>query len=273
MHTLRLGLGIILASLFVVMGLEPAANGQEKPKRPPIWSRLARANTVILGTVEAIEDKTVEAVADPSSKEKHTYKIARVKVNEVLVGNKELKEVKVGFFKDDELKPEKEAVFILTPHFQQPFMHCSDSQYDLFTSDSINYNVWTKILRDAGKCLESPNEMLKSQEPRERLLTAAVLISKYREPSIGTKTEPIDAEQSKLLLRVLRDADWGREDKPYRLHPQPIFLLLGVGVKDGFNPPKDPKDITGARLAAENWLIDNHAKYRITRFVADMPPK
>src|SRR5262249_36313417 len=152
--------------------------GQDKPKRPPIWSRLARANTVVIGTVEAIEDKTVEAVADPTSKEKHTYKIARIKVSEVLVGKKDLKEVKVGFFNDDELKAEKEAVFILTPHFQHPFFHFSDAKYDLFTSDSINYNVWTKILRDAGRCLEAPNEMLKSQEPRERLLTAAVLISR-----------------------------------------------------------------------------------------------
>lgn len=273
MHTLRLGCGVILAGLLVVIGLEPLAHGQEKPKRPPIWSRLARANTVVLGTVEAIEDKTVEAVADPTSKEKHTYKIAKVKVTEVLVGNKELKEVKVGFFKDDELKPEKEGVFILTPHFQHPFFHFSDSQYDLFTSDSINYNVWTKILRDAGKLLETPTESLKSQEARERLLTAAVIISRYREPTVGTKTEPIDVEQSKLLLRVLRDADWGKEDKPYRLHPKPVFDLLGIGAKEGFNPPKDAKDITGARLAAENWLIDNHAKYRITRFVPDMPPK
>lgn len=268
MHRLRFTFGMVLTGLFLLLGQGPDACGQEKPKRPPIWSRLARADTVILGTVEAIEDKTIEAVADPTAKEKHTYKIARVKVDEVLVGKKDLKEIKVGFFKDDQLKPEMQACFILTPHYKEAFHHFSDAQYDLFTQDSINYNVWTKVLREAGKCLESPNETLKSQEPRERLLTAAVLVSRYREP-VGTKTEPIDAEQSKLLLRALRDADWGKEDKPFRLHPLPVFKLLGVTEKDGLNLPKDPKDITGARLATENWLIDNHAKYRITKFVPD----
>ena len=81
MHTLRLGCGVILAGLLAVIGLEPLAHGQEKPKRPPIWSRLARANTVVLGTVEAIEDKTVEAVADPTSGEAHLQD-RKVKVTE-----------------------------------------------------------------------------------------------------------------------------------------------------------------------------------------------
>lgn len=269
MRNLRLGFGLVLAGLFLVSSYEPSAQGQEKPKRPPIWTRLARATVVVQGTVESIEDKTIEAVSDPTSKEKHTYKIAKVKVSDVLMGSKDLKEVKVGFFKEDELKPEKEAVFILTPHFQHPFLHCADSQYDLFAPDALNYNVWTKILRDAGRLLEMPNESLKSQEARERLLTAAVLISRYRDSTLGMKTEQIDVEQSKLLLRALRDADWGKEDKPYRLHPKPVFDLLGIEAKDGFNPPKD---VTGARLAAENWLIDNHAKYRVTRFVPDAPP-
>lgn len=266
MRHLRIGFGMILTGVFVLLASE--VHGQAKPMRPPIWSRLATANAVILGTVAAIEDKAVEALADPASKEKRTYKIARVKVNEVLVGDKELKEVKVGFFNDD-LKPEKEACFILAPHYQQPFFIFRDIKVDLFTPESVNYGVWTKVLRSAGQCLAAPNAMLQSQEPRERLLTASILIQRYREPSLGMQTVPIDAEQSKLLLRALRDADWGKEDKPYRLHPQPIFLRLGIGASDGFNPPKDPKDVTGLRLAAENWLIDNHSKYRIRRFTAD----
>ena len=63
----------------------------------------------------------------------------------------------------------------------------------------------------------------------------------------------------------------GARKASHRLHPQPVFLLLGVGVKEA-SIPQGPKDITGGRLAAENWLID-HGKYRVTRFVADMPPK
>jgi hypothetical protein len=267
MHILRFSL---LLGALMLAGFERRAEAQEKPKRPPIWSRLTKATVVVIGEVEAIEDKTVEDVAARGAKEKHTYRVAKVKVTDVLVGAKDLKEAKVGFFTEGELKPEQEACFILTKHYAQPFYICSDPQYDLFTRESINYNVWTNVLRESGRCLESAKEMLKSQEPRERLLTASILLSRYRDASVGTRTEPIDAEESKLLLRVLRDADWGREDKPFRLQPQPIFAMLGLTEKDGWNPPKDA---AAARLAAENWLIDNHNKYRIQRFVAEAAGK
>src|SRR5438477_12804684 len=100
MPLLRPAFAFVLFGVLLSAGLEPGARGQEKPKRPPIWSRLARATVVVLGEVETIEDKTVEDVHERGGKEKHTYKVARVKVTEVLVGPTDLKEVKCGFFND-----------------------------------------------------------------------------------------------------------------------------------------------------------------------------
>src|SRR5256885_1652457 len=65
--------------------------------------------------------KTVETTLTPEAKEKRNFRVATVKVSELILGPKDLKEVKVGFFKDDELKIEQEACFILMPHFQQTF--------------------------------------------------------------------------------------------------------------------------------------------------------
>jgi hypothetical protein len=266
----RFLLGVFVVALVALAGLGPAQAQEEKKMRPPIWSRLAKATIVVIGEVGTIEDKTVEAVSDPSSKEKRTYQVAHIKVTDVILGPKDLKEVKVGFYKEGELKPEQTAVFIVGPHFAQPFNVFADIEQDLFFTDHRYFELRTKILRHAAQCLAEPNEMLKSQEPRDRLLAASVLISRYRDSSVGKKEEPIDAEQSKLLLRALRDADWGKEDKSFRLKPQPIFEMLGLTAKDGWNAPKKPED---ARSAAEDWLIDNHAKYRIQRFVPDNPPK
>jgi hypothetical protein len=259
-------LGVILSAFLVLLAADTSVRAQDKPKRPPMWSRLTRGTCVVIGEVTAIDAKPIEALADAKAKEKLNYRVATVKVTEVILGAKDLKEVKVGFTKEDELKKDQEASFILMPHYAQPFFVLDNPEYDLFNTDHQYFELRTKILRHSAKCLESPNEMLKSQEGRDRLLTAAVLLSRYRDAGIGTKTEPIDAEQSKLLLRALRDADWGKEDKSYRLLPQPLFDLLGLTEKDGWKAPKDAGE---KRLAAENWLIDHHNTYRIQRFVRD----
>jgi hypothetical protein len=258
----------VIAISFMALLFHAATDSQaqEKSKLRPTWSRLAKGTTVVVGEVTAIDAKPIEALPNTKSKEKLTYRVATIKVNELILGAKDLKEVKVGFAKEDELKKEQEACFILMPHHEQPFYIYDDVQYDLFNTDHRYFDLRTRILRHSAKCLEAPNEMLKSQEPRDRLLTAAILISRYREASVGSKTEPIDVEQSKLILRALRDADWGKEDKSYRLQPQPLFDLLGLTEKDGWNAPKAAGD---KRLAAENWLIDHHNTYRILRFVKD----
>src|SRR5579859_5252911 len=134
MRSQRFGIGIMLAGLLALSALAPAS-GQEKKMRPPIWSRLAKATCVVIGEVASIEEKTVEAVSDPASKEKRTYQIAKVKVTDVILGAKDLAEVKVGFFKEGELKPEQTACFILSPHFSQPFFIFQDTEQDLFFTD------------------------------------------------------------------------------------------------------------------------------------------
>lgn len=259
-----IGLGLLELVLpaVPVLAAPPVAEKGDKPApppTPPIWSRLAKARCVVLGQVTTIEDKPIADV-----QEKKSYRIAVVKVNDVILGAKDQKEIKVGFLKEGELKAEQEACFILTPHVSQPFFLMQDPKYDLFSTQHKFFNLRTKILRHSAQCLEDPAARLKSQEARDRLLTASLLISRFRDPSAGaSKTEAIDAELSKLLLRALRDADWGKEDKSYKLKPQPIFEMLGLTEKDGWKPSKD------VRVDAENWLIDNHNKYRIQRFVPE----
>lgn len=251
---------IALALVWTTAGDEPVI------KVPVMWQRLIQADTVVIGLVTAIEDKPIESVPTPAAKEKVLYKIAQVKVQEAILGAKGKETLRVGFVKDKELKVDQEACFILAPHHAQPFYVYREAEADVCATGHRWFEYRMKILRQCARCLEKPLEALKSQDTQDRLLTAAILISRYRDSALGPKTEPIDAEESKLLLRALRDADWGKEDKALKLSPQPLFALLGLTAKDGWNPPKDP---VGARLAAENWLIDNHNKYRILRFVPE----
>ena len=79
----------------------------------------------------------------------------------------------------------------------------------------------------------------------------------------ATKTEAVPAEESRLILRALADADWsGRAFAP--LSPQGVFLRLGLTEKDGWKPPADLRNFPAA---AQKWLKENAGKYRVRRYV------
>jgi hypothetical protein len=90
-------------------------------------------------------------------------------------------------------------------------------------------------------------------------------VSRYRNPEGSTgKLEPIDAEESKLILLALADADWSVNDFRSPLNPQQTWYKIGAGPADGFNPPADFKQLGDA---AKTWLKANAATYRIKKFV------
>jgi hypothetical protein len=98
----------------------------------------------------------------------------------------------------------------------------------------------------------------------------------------GKKTEPIDAEQSKLIMKALAEANWFPKYGPATISPKLLFMAMGVTEADGYKPP--PKTINDlgpglgetkeyarkVTLAAQKWVKENRTKYRIKRFVEDM---
>jgi hypothetical protein len=123
--------------------------------------------------------------------------------------------------------------------------------------------------RKAARLLADPKASLDSKDADERLLTAGLLIYHYRNPRPGAppRTEPIDAAQSKLILQTLADADWKAAPRPgpqNQLNPQILFYRLGLQPRDGWNPPRDAREIPEA---ARKWLRENADTFRIERFV------
>src|SRR5262249_24232054 len=102
----------------------------------------------------------------------------------------------------------------------------------------------------------------------DRFLTAAVLLAKYRtRKGPAEKAEPIDAEQSKLILKALASADWTPPKDFTQLSPLMVLGRLSLTEKDGWKPPpgQDPKAYAAY---AQRWLADHAATYRIERYVA-----
>lgn len=103
-----------------------------------------------------------------------------------------------------------------------------------------------------------------------------MLINRYRLSAAKASKVPeraIDAEESKLLLKVLAEAEWkdvteAISSSIYPLHPYRIFLQLGVTKIDGYDPPKNAPDFRDTLRYTQSWLRDNQEKYRIQRFIA-----
>jgi hypothetical protein len=260
------------------------------PPAPPGPQRVVHADTVIVGRVAALEDKDVE-VEIPGTTQKAKYRIAIVNLAEGIKGAKDMKSVRVAFIPPPagqpgqpirpirpglpqrvELKVGMEGLLFLTKHAKESF-YLVPNYYDVVSREAPTFKKDLDEAKQAAKLLENPMAGLKSKDAKERFLTASLLITMYRGRRSGAvKTEPIDAEESKLILMALADGDWkqpaGRFDQN---GPMTLFNQLGVTPNDGFRPPQkitSPQDYPNA---VRTWLKENAGKFRIQRFVGGTP--
>lgn len=293
----------VLRTLLIVATLSVPVTAQAMMIAPsPLPQRVATADLVVLGKVVSIEPKTVKARRFPHDKDKGEYQIAVVKINETLYGGKGLTHVRVGFIPPVPqppvvpvnpgggvgpvavirtggnspvvvLKKDQEVCLFLKNHFDAEFM-TAPMYFDAINKTSPNFEKELAEVRRCGKLLADPLAGLKSEKAQDRFTTAAMLIVQYRSARpymVTKKTEPIDAAESKLILKALADADWAQQ--PGRLDqmaPQTIFSWLGLTPKEGWQQPKDYRQIAEA---AKNWLAKNKDTYRIQKLVLEKAPR
>jgi hypothetical protein len=288
----------------LVLGTVIPARALRIAVQPPSPTRVAVADAVLIGRVVGMEDKDVSVSAYPGAPPaaKATYRVAVVQVADTLKGDKGLKTVRVGFFPPPMLTPPgggpggvrpgvrpairpgmprvnlkvgDAGLFYLTKHFQEP-LYLATGPYDLTARSDGNFDKELAEVRANLKLLEDPIKSLKSADNKTRFMTAALLLARYRNFRPGpTKTEPISAEESKLILTALAEADGWATPANFRepLHPQMLFNQLGLTPKDGWQPPArvtSPQDYPNAMRA---WLREHANTYRIQQIVpAAAPP-
>ncbi|HVS34492.1 MAG TPA: hypothetical protein VMS17_02855 [Gemmataceae bacterium] len=262
---------------------------------PPLSQRTALADAVVVGKVTGFGEKLVSAVP-PGGGDKVDYQIAIVQVGDAAAGLKDAKEIKVGFLPPPPTPPQpgpgpvlirkrypqftltqdQEACLFLVKHPTGDF-YIGVNYYDIIDKKTPDFDKSLDEIKRCAKLLADATASLKGKNNDDRFLTASMLIARYRTAKPGqTKTEPIDAEQSKLILQALADADWNpKPPQPgvfmgFQMTPQVAFFRLNLTPQDGWMLPKDPKDIPDA---AKQWLKDNVEKYPIQRFVADKKDK
>jgi hypothetical protein len=254
----------------------------------PIPDRLALADAVVVGKIVSIEDKTVAAKRFPGDPNKSEFKVALIQIDDPLYGAKGLTRVRLGFVPPPpQVQPNpgrpviggginrfpqmnhavgQEACFFLKKHADGDF-YVAPMYFDVIDKKVAGFDKEIAQVKQCAKLLENPGASLQAKNADERLLTAAMMLTRYRTPPAGVqnpKTEALSAEQSKLLLEALASADWSKRIDGTQVSPQMVFFRLNLTAKDGWTQPKNGQEIPAA---AQKWLKDNADKYRVQRFV------
>jgi hypothetical protein len=241
---------------------------------PPIPQRVALADAVVVGRLTKTEEEPVQAfpLLKVRGGPRVSFKISQVCVDRVLVGEAGLEHVRVGIspgLSIPSLTEGQSGCFFLHKHPKEPFYVLSAASDFIDSRD----DEFARALALAGRCaglLGNTDEGLRSRDADDRLLTAAMLIFRFRTAryvySGAPRTEPIDPELSRRLLAVLAEgplSDKAAREPTGRLT---LFFRLGLTEEDGWDPPKS---LPGISAAAEKWLGENAGTYRIRRYVPE----
>jgi hypothetical protein len=278
-----------LSCLALLLVSRPAAAFRVMVGPPSVAQRVATSDVVIVGQVTGIEDKTVKAPSFPGDMTMTEYKVATIKISEALVGAKGLSHIKVGFVPIAPVRPLRpggpfpplfnqeitlvkgqQVCLFLRPHHKESFNVAISSLGASIDKKAPTFAKDLVEARRVAKLLAKPMASLKSRSATVRLETAALLLQRYRMFQQGAKLEPVDAEESKLILLAIANANWNVRPGPARIgQPQPVtpqglFGQLGIQAQDGWMPPRDFRLFPAA---ARKWLKDNAGTFRIQRYV------
>ena len=254
------------------------------PFRSTIPERILKAEVIVLGRIESIESEPVLAAAMLDDLYQSAFRIARLKIREGLRGAEGLLEVRVGFrpvnhphHRHLELAVGDEGCFFLQRHpdrafflLQPPlaFRQGAKPEAIFLRSDSLGYAREVSLTHRCIRLLGNPKEGLTARETDDRLLTAALLVKRYRSAAStqtrvlwGTlNTEPIDATESRLILSALAESELTTRHSEADVSALGVFGQLGLGPADGWEQSFDRTKIAEQARA---WLKKYASTYRV----------
>jgi predicted Zn-dependent protease len=264
---------ILLCCLVLIASAGSAQAGFPIPE-PPIPQRVALADMVIVGRVEKQEEEPVQAfpLLRVRGGPRVSFQMARVHTDRVLLGEAGQEEVRVGIGPGramPTLTEGQQGCFFLHQHPDGSF-HVFSAGSDFIDSRHEDFGRALALADRCTRLLANTDEGLHSPEAEDRLLTAALLIFRFRTVQSAyagaPRTEPIDADLSRRIFAVLAEgplSDKAAREPTGRLT---LFLRLGLTEEDGWAPPPN---VQGSAAAAEKWLGENAATYRIRRYVPE----
>lgn len=237
--------------------------------------RALQAEVVIAGKVTSIEKEPVEIEAGG---QKTAYKVGVIKVESALVGAANTTHIKVGIPAVSgrvrvQLEENQEGLFFLTKHPSGQF-HTFNWMTGPVPATDENYKAVTANVKKALAVIADPMKALKAEKAEDRSFAAIAIIIKNRSiPETNGKElglEKLPADESKLILKALTEANWTKFD-PSLPPPANAFYMLGLTTVDGWEAPKQGQPGTDfnetLRTAFAKWVEGAGKDYRINKFV------
>lgn len=270
----------LLLALFGVAALIGPGLAGQPLEQSRLHASTAWADRVVVGRVASIELDDVKAKPVPGVAHDVTYRIVRIAVEDTLAGagGRAVSEVRVGLPVKVANDPETalgpfvrgaEGLFFLRLHHTDGFYTVEEfvpKGHPRYAPDRATAQRYLKLLAN-------PRGSLLSKEPADRLTVAALLLIHYRAThGYMVKTAPIPADENKLILAALVEADWNAEANP--IHPwgfaYEMWLLSDLQPGKVFKLPVIPDGTRTERTAfLKNWLLKNQHTYRIERYVPE----
>ena len=274
------------------------------PNRTPVQQAI-QADVIVVGKVTELEKELTQATAVPNATEKTSFQIGVIKISESIVGAKGLTTVRVGWQpaatapvnptpvpnirpairprpivnRSIALTEGQEGCFQLVKHHEGDFYVLIQGGQPL-EKKAADFDKQLETVKKVVRIFAEPVASLKAKDGDERRFAAGILLQKYRMvPQVINgklaKQEDISVEQSELIMRIMAESEWGKNEMKdgVPIGVQNQFGSLGVVQgQHGFNPPnfmpgqQDYNKVYGDYVM--KWIKDNTDKYRIQRWVA-----
>lgn len=277
---------------------------------PPALQKAMNSQLVVSGTVSLGKD-TTDLLMYQGAQAKTTYKVATIKVADTLLGDK-VDSVKVlvapsdpaqipferpgGQPQPDQYFPQyylnsiqvidgQEGVFFLQKHPTAADQWVLAPSFAPLNPLDTKYKDDLAAVKQVGAVYADPVKALKAKEADDKLRAAVVLMTKYGRWPQGfqgpgqPERKAIPAEESKLILKALADADWEKWDKQqqqpdpnmdWTMNPANVLGMMQVypGQKGFPQFQAQPGQYYSAYKAAfKDWLDGNGKDFEIQRYV------
>ncbi len=293
--------GGMLAAEQPVLGLRIAV-----PANLQTSQKVAQSDVVVTGKVTTVEKETVELPQFAGDKNKAAFTVAVIKVETALSGVKNVTHLKVAFmaqpggggevpdeiikgpgirplpirgFGPVQLTEGQEGIFFLQKHPGSDTYYAVQQGMTPVSAKAENYKDELVKVKGITDALADPLKALKAEKLDARLTAVAAIVGKYRQPArSGQSVEvAIPAEETKLILKTLLEADWTVADMPapgfdYQSAPGNIASMIGLypggnGVPQVVVKPGESYNAKWKEVV-KVWFEKSGEKYEIKKFVA-----
>ncbi|MGH9676876.1 MAG: hypothetical protein ACRD36_07220, partial [Candidatus Acidiferrum sp.] len=183
----------VLAPSARLVGQQPIVKnrGRMLAVSPPLGQKAALADMVIVGKVASIDEKPQFIKRTPRDPEKSEYRVANVKIEQLLLGGANLTHVRVGYLAHAadadptganripglsdllqiKLSPGQEAIFFLQSHSVSPLFVLNYVHDLVDKSGNPDFNGQLAELKHCTELLAEPKAALRSANGGDRFLT------------------------------------------------------------------------------------------------------